>query len=194
MLSSQYASGPSPGRSSCWPAIMGIGCAVVLIILLWTAYKAVNTFKSAASSDNRDLADAMMMITLAGEDVIRDSATSADLSAIIADTSNHTGKWLVIEGTVSWLQNPAGDPIQPGQEQPDEQIVYWLDGPVALMDVSKARPLHASGEAVRAYGRCIETKVDRMGLSASGQQALAAMPGGSSQTIVVFLAKWVESP
>jgi hypothetical protein len=135
----------------------------------------------------------MMMVTLASEDVIRESATSVEINAIITDVPNHTGKWLVVEGTVSWLQNIAGDPIQPAQAKPEEQIVYWLEGPIGVMDVSDARPLHNSGTEVRAFGRCFQTTVDRMGLSAKGQHALAAMSGANNQDIVVFIAKWVES-
>lgn len=191
---SRYAPGPAQGRSSFWPSILGCGCVLALIGLLWMAYKATSVLNTAAGDDNRNMASAMMMLSLADEKAIRDNATNITLADLVAGPAQFNGKWLVVESTVSWLQNPAGDPIQPAQAQPDELIVYWLEGPLAVMDVSKARPAPELDSTIRAYGRCIETPAERMGLSASGQKALAAMSGGNSENIAVFLAKWVEFP
>jgi len=174
--------------------VFGIGCVIIVVFTAWMIWRVQSAVTTMTSSENRPLADAVMMVTLADEEVIRSSAQRISAADLVAAPASYDRKWIAVTGQVSWLQNPGGDPIGQAQAQPDEQVVYWLEGPVVVIDTSDMLPVADAGATVVAWGRPILVKVDKLGLSNAGQQQLAGMAGGTASEVPLIIAKWVEIP
>jgi hypothetical protein len=194
LLSSNIAPQPASQQRPRWPLILGAGCLLIALLAAWGIYRTVKSVQSVTSGENRELIDAMVMMSLADENVIRSSATDVDTADLAANPAGYSGKWLAVSGTVAWLQNKAGSPAAPGSIQADETFLYWLDGPLIVHDTADVAPLGGQGTAIKAFGRCIEVPIAKVGLSSSGHQALADMHAANAETVAYFLAKWVESP
>jgi len=190
----QFAPPPPTASRSPWPMVFGIGCVIVVLFTAWMIWRVQSAVTTMTSSENRPLADAVMMVTLADEEVIRSSAQRISAADLVAAPASYDRKWIAVTGQVSWLQNPGGDPIGQAQAQPDEQVVYWLEGPVVVIDTSDMLPVADAGATVVAWGRPILVKVDKLGLSNAGQQQLAGMAGGTASEVPLIIAKWVEIP
>lgn len=171
--------------------------AFALLLVLFVAPSCMKRGSDSAGAvtseeERKALGEAVMMLGLAGEDVIRSSAVEVELSALAADPQAWQGKWVFFDSEVVWIQDRDGNAMSSAASDPEQNYVYWLRGPVALKLSGDATAALSPGSSCRAYGRVISSRVSAMGLSDSGRQALGAMDGGSADSVAFFMAKWVE--
>ncbi|MBN2081345.1 hypothetical protein JW859_03965 [bacterium] len=190
----QFAPPPVTPSRSPWPMVFGVGCVIVVLFTAWLIWRVESAVSTLTSGENRPLADAVLMVALADENVIRSSAARVAPADLVADPAAYDRKWVAVTGSVVILQNPHGAPISQSQAQPDEQVVYWLEGPVAVIDTSDALPVAAAGASVTAWGRPLVVAVNKLGLNADGKAQLTDLAGGEIDQVPLIIAKWVEAP
>ena len=177
-------------------------CGVIAVIAIVVVIGTVAIFvvrcnrvvEELKQPETQAIVDASMMLALADEQVIRASAVEVAPAVLAADPIKYHQRWVKLTSTVVWLQSSGGKHLSHSQAQQEGECVYWVDGPLAVMDTADAKQVYKPGATITAWGRSVVTTEDRFKHDAASAQALSSMSGYDPQLVVVLVAKWVESP
>lgn len=183
-----------PRRSSPCGVITVILVVAVLLVVVFFVYRCNRMVDKLNQPETQAIIDASMMLALADENIIRESAVEVTPEQLTADPMKYHQRWVKLSSTIEWLQSTEGRHLSHNQAQQAGDCSYWVSGPLVIMDMADTKQIYAPGDSITAWGRTVVTTGGRFKHDQASQQALNAMSGYNPQQVIVLVAKWTESP
>ncbi|MEZ5337182.1 MAG: hypothetical protein R3F46_02870 [bacterium] len=140
-----------------------------------------------------DVTGAYTQVYMTDAEEIRSQAVAVDSAAIVADPAGHTAQWLSGSGTVLFIHDKKGAPINPDNPNSALGSVYWLDCGLPVTAVRPLAPVCGIGERIEFRGQVADTEVRRLEFAdETGRQVLEHFGLQPQQHIAIFFASEIE--
>ncbi|MCB1221532.1 MAG: hypothetical protein H7A35_06905 [Planctomycetales bacterium] len=165
-----------------------LSCAVLvvmtLVIFLMVRHRYIQL---------KDVAPVNVQISMTDKQVIRDEASVVDPAAIVADPEGSLAVWTESSGSVLFVHDKKGDPINWDDPNPSLGTVYWLDCGLPVTAVKPQAPVTGVGGRIRFWGQVAATSTDKLEFSDSvASEVLPEFGIEPGQRIAIFFASEIE--
>jgi len=186
---------PPPNTGQWANIVIAIVVVAVIIGAVFWGYRWTKQITESVIAQNPDVIEATLAVTTANDGMVSESSKQFPVEDIAARPQEFKGKWLFTDGTISWLMDKdTGDPAELDALKEADRTIYWLQGPVVVLDHRKLVPERGAGGLIRPWGKVIEVPADKLGLSDAGMAKLQAMPGYNGSTVAMIIARFIEWP